>query len=143
MSVSPRITAPRQATPSKRPECAAYWAARGIPVRGEPDDRGGAAVEAARHHDDARAVLRDPAHLVAPLAGHLDAALDGLGAGVHRQHHVLAAQLGERGANGAELVVVERAAGERDPVELACAAATSAGWRWPKLSAEYAARQSR
>ncbi len=44
--------------------------------------------------------------------------LDGLGAGVHRQHHVLAAQLGERRRERAELVVVERAAGQREPVEL-------------------------
>ena len=54
----------------------------------------------------------------APLAGHLDAALDGLGAAVHRQHHVLAAQLGERRAERAEPVGVERAADQRDGVEL-------------------------
>ena len=51
--------------------------------------------------------------------------LDGLGAGVHRQHHVLAAQLGELRAERAELVVVERAAGEGEPVELRLAAAIS------------------
>ena len=54
----------------------------------------------------------------APLAGDLDAALDGLGAAVHRQHHVLAAQLGQRRAERAEPVGVERAADQRDGVEL-------------------------
>ena len=74
--------------------------------------------------------------LVAPLAGHLDRGLHRLGAGVHRQHQVLAAQLGElrgRTANwsctNARLVSVTRSS-------WACAAAISAGWRWPKLSAE-------
>ena len=62
--------------------------------------------------------VRHALHPVAPLAGHLDAGLDRLGAGVHRQHHLLAGELGELRAERAELVVVERAAGERDPVEL-------------------------
>ena len=59
-----------------------------------------------------------PLHLVAPLARHLDPGLDGLGAGVHRQHHLLAEELGQLRAERAELVVAERPAGQRDPVEL-------------------------
>jgi hypothetical protein len=55
---------------------------------------------------------------VAPLAGELERGLDALGAGVHRQDHVLAGQLGQLGAQRAELVVVERAAGQRDPLQL-------------------------
>ena len=59
-----------------------------------------------------------PLTSVAPLAGDLDRGLDGLGAGVHRQHEVLAAQVAERGGEVGELVVHERAAGQREPVEL-------------------------
>ena len=65
-----------------------------------------------------RAVGRDALDAVAPRARDLDAGLDGLGAGVHRQHEVLAAQLGERRGEDAELVVVVRAARERQAVEL-------------------------
>ena len=61
---------------------------------------------------------RDALDLVAPLAGDLDRGLDGLGAGVHRQHHLLAAQVAERGGRTAEPVVLERPAGEGQPVEL-------------------------
>jgi hypothetical protein len=75
-------------------------------------------VEAAVHHDDPRPVLGHAPDLVAPLAGDLDPALDGLGAGVHRQHDLLAHQVGQRGAERAEPVGAERAAGERDPVQL-------------------------
>ena len=63
-------------------------------------------------------VRGDPLDRVAPLARDLDRGLDGLGAGVHRQDHVLAGQGGELGAEGAELVVVERPADQGDPVEL-------------------------
>ena len=63
-------------------------------------------------------VRRDALDAVAPRARDLDAGLDGLGAGVHRAAQVLAAELRERGGERAELVVVERAAGERQAVEL-------------------------
>ena len=61
---------------------------------------------------------RDALDLVAPLAGGLDRGLDRLGAGVHRQHAVLAAQRGEVARERPELVVGERAARERHAVEL-------------------------
>ena len=67
---------------------------------------------------DVRLAGRHALDLVAPLAGHLDRGLDRLGAGVHRQHQVLAAQLGELLAEGRELVVEERPAGQGQPVEL-------------------------
>ena len=41
-----------------------------------------------------------------------------LGAAVHRQHHLHVGQLGELGAERPELIVVERAAYQRDPIEL-------------------------
>ena len=88
-------------------------------VVGERDDGGGAAVEVAGGDDDLGAVERDALDLVRPLAGDLDGRLDGFGAGVHRQHHLGAGQLGEVMAERAELVVVERARGERQAVELA------------------------
>ena len=69
-------------------------------------------------HDDIGLAGRDALDVGAPLAGHLDAALDRLGAAVHRQHHVLAAQLGERCAERSEPVGVEGAADQRDGVEL-------------------------
>ena len=89
-----------------------------VRVVGEADDGGGAAVEVAGGDDDLGLVGGDALDLVAPLAGDLDRGLDGLGAGVHRQHEVLAAQVAERGAEVGELVVDERAAGQRQPVEL-------------------------
>ena len=87
-------------------------------VVAEADDRRGAAVEVAARDDDRRAVGRDALHAVAPGARDLDAGLDRFGAGVHRQHEVLAAQLGERRGEDAELVVVVRAARERQASEL-------------------------
>jgi hypothetical protein len=87
-------------------------------VVGERDDGGGAAVEIARGHDDLGRVERDALHLVRPLAGDFDGRLDGLGSGVHRQHHLGAGQLGERLAEQAELVVVEGPRGEGQPIEL-------------------------
>ena len=89
-----------------------------VGVGRERHDRRGAAVEVALHRHDRRLVLRDALDLVAPLAAHLDRGLDGLGAGVHRQDHVLAGELGERLRERPELVVVERAAGQRQPAEL-------------------------
>ena len=83
------------------------------------DDRGRAAVEVAGHHDDVARLRGDALDPVAPGAGDLDAGLDGLGARVHRQHHVLAARASASAVDErAELVVVERAARERDAVEL-------------------------
>ncbi len=87
----------------------------------KPDDRRGAAVEVAVIDDDVRGIRRHALHPVAPRARDLDAGLDGLGAGVHRQHHVLAAERGELGDERAEPVVVERAARERDALELLAA----------------------
>ena len=72
-------------------------AARGVVV-GEADDRRGAAVEVVMRHDDVGLAGGDALDVGAPLAGDLDAALDGFGAAVHRQHHVLAAQFGQRRA---------------------------------------------
>ena len=65
-------------------------------VVGEADDGGGAAVEVALHGDDGGLAGRDALDLVAPLAADLDRGLDGLGAGVHRQDHVLAGQPAQR-----------------------------------------------
>jgi hypothetical protein len=79
--------------------------------------------------DDVAPPSRHALDLVAPLAGDLDRGLDRLGAGVHRQHQVLAAQLGQLGAERPELVVLERPAGQRDALELPCAAAISRGCR--------------
>ena len=84
----------------------------------EADDGGGAAVEVAGGHDDVRLAGRHALDVVAPLAGDLDRGLDRLGAGVHRQHPVLAGQLRQVAAERAELVVVEGPAGQRHPVEL-------------------------
>ena len=93
-------------------------AVAGVGVVGEADDGGGPAVEVAGGDDDLGLVGGDALDLVAPLAGDLDRGLDGLGAGVHRQHEVLAAQVAERGGEVGEPVVHERPAGERQLVEL-------------------------
>jgi hypothetical protein len=78
----------------------------------------GAAVEAVGAGDDLGPVGRDPLDLVAPLAGGLDGGLDRLGAGVHQQHGLHAAQLGQGFAEWAEPVVVDGAAGQGDPLQL-------------------------
>ncbi len=91
---------------------------RRVGVGGEADDRRRAAVEVVGAHDDLGAVGRDALDVVAPTPRGLDRGLDAFGAGVHRQHHVLAAQLGELGAERVELVVAERAARQREPIEL-------------------------
>ena len=78
----------------------------------------------------------DALDLVAPLAGHLDRGLHRLGAGVHRQHQVLAAERGQLVAELGELVVDERPAGQREPVELGVRGRDQPGCRWPKFSAE-------
>jgi hypothetical protein len=87
-------------------------------VAGEADDADRAPVEVALGDDDLGATLGDALDPVAPLAGELERGLDALGAGVHRQDHVLAGELGELGAERAELIVVEGAAGERHAVQL-------------------------
>ena len=87
-------------------------------VGGEADDGGGAAVEVAARHDDPGAAVRDALDLVAPFAGGLDRRLHRLGAGVHRQHRLHAAQVGQLGAERGEAVVVERPRGERETVQL-------------------------
>ena len=87
-------------------------------VVGEADDGGRAAVEVALHGDDRGLAGRDALDLVAPLAADLDRGLDGLGAGVHRQDHVLAGQAAQRLGEAAELVVEEGAAGQRQAPEL-------------------------
>ena len=93
-------------------------AAPGARVVGEADDRGGPAVEVAGGDDDLRPAVRHPFDVVAPLPRHLDARLDRLRAGVHRQHHLLADQGGQVGGEGPQLVVVERPGGEGDAVQL-------------------------
>ena len=87
-------------------------------VVAEAHDRGRAPVEVAVGHDDRRGPLGHALHPVRPGARKLDARLDRLGAGVHRQHHVFAAEGRQGVRERAQPVVVERAARERDPTEL-------------------------
>ena len=68
--------------------------------------------------DDLRLAFGHALLGVAPFAGRLDRRLDALRPGVHRQHHLHAAQLGEVFAQRAELVVVERPRRERDAFQL-------------------------
>ena len=87
-------------------------------VVGEADDGRCAAVEVARHDDDPGLAVGHALDLVAPLARRLDRRLDSLGAGVHRQHELLAGEGGQVAAEGAELVAVEGAARQGEPFEL-------------------------
>ena len=87
-------------------------------IVGEPDDRDRSPMEVPVSDDDLRAVGGDPLHVVAPPPRGLDRGLDGLGAGVHGEHHVLVREVGEIAAEHRERVVVERARGERDQLEL-------------------------
>jgi hypothetical protein len=102
-------------------------------VVGEGDDGGRAAVEVVRGHDDLGRVERDALDLVGPLAGDLDGGLDGLGTGVHRQHHLGAGELGQLRAEGAELVVVEGARGQGEPVDLLVRGADQVGVAVPEV----------
>ena len=112
-------------------------------VVGEADDRRGSTVEVSPGDDDLRLAVRHSLDLVAPFAGDLDARLDGLGTGVHRQHHLLADQgrqpLGER----RESIMVEGARGQCHPLQLLAGSREQDGCPWPKFVAEYAARKSR
>ncbi len=82
-------------------------------LAGEAGDGGGAAVEIVLADDDLGLVARDALEGVAPAAHGLDGALDGLGAGVHGQHHLHAAQARELFAEGRQLVVAKRARSQR------------------------------
>ena len=111
------------------PGCVGAVVGSGDRVVGERHDgRAGAAVEVAAGGDDLGAVLGHTLDPVRPFAGHLDRGFDRLGAGVHRQHHLGAGQLGEFRAERPKLVVVERSRGQRDLAQLPIAAAISAGW---------------
>ena len=113
-------------------------------VAGEADDADRAAVEVAVHDHDRRVPVGHALDLVPPAPGHLERRLDALGAGVHRQHHLLAGQRARarrrtgpsRSWWNARLVRVSRSS-------CSLAAATRPGCRWPKFRAEYAARKSR
>ncbi len=97
----------------ERPE----FVARGL-VGAEADHREGAAVEVAVADDDLGLARRHALHLVGPFAGHLQRALDRLGARVHRQHAARAGQRAQLLVERAELVVVEGARGQRQPRRL-------------------------
>ena len=86
-------------------------------VVGEADDGGGPAMEVAiADHDLGR--TRDVHDLVAPHAHGLDGGLDRLGARVHGQSHVHAAELAQLPQERPELVVVEGAGRQRQPLGL-------------------------
>ena len=87
-------------------------------IVGEGDDRRRAAVEVLTADDDLRPAGLDPLDLIAPLASRLDRRLDRLGPGVHRQDALHRAGFGEPPAELPEPVVAERAAGQREPLEL-------------------------
>ena len=77
--------------------------------RGEPDDRGCAAVEVPIEYQDLCLVGRDALLLVAPPPGGLDCGLHGLRASVHRQDARESADPVDSFVHAAELVVVEGA----------------------------------
>ena len=81
-----------------------------------------------RHEDDGLAV-RYALAPVAPGAGGLDGRLDRLGPGVHRQGPIKADQVGEFGAERPELVGMDGARGEGQPVQLAVGHLDQRGWR--------------
>jgi GNAT superfamily N-acetyltransferase len=82
-------------------------------LAGEAGDGGGAAVKIVLADDDLGLVARDALRGVGPAAHGFDGALDGLGAGVHGQHHLHAAQTRQRFAERRQLVVAERARSQR------------------------------
>jgi hypothetical protein len=87
-------------------------------IRREPDDADGPTVEVVVGDYDVRLPGRHAFDVGAPLAGHLDAALDCLGAAVHRQHHVFAAQRGKGSAEASQCLGVKRPADECDQIQL-------------------------
>ena len=105
--------APRRRDVTKRndPEARREWpeATAILGRAGEADDGRRAAVEVVLEDDDLRLVGRNALDLVAPAPSRLDGGFDCLGARVHREHHLHAAELGELLAEERELVVAEGA----------------------------------
>ena len=87
-------------------------------VGGEADDGDGAAVEVVGADDDLGLVGGDAFDLVAPFASDFDGGLDGFGAGVHEESHLVAGEVVEVFEEARELVVAEGAGGEGDLVGL-------------------------
>ncbi|SKT92264.1 Uncharacterised protein [Mycobacteroides abscessus subsp. abscessus] len=92
-------------------------AARGL-IGGEAHDADGSTVEVIVCHHDIGLIHRHALDVGAPFTGHLDTALDGLGPGVHRQHHALAAEPGEVAAEPTEAIRMKRPAHQCHRVEL-------------------------
>src|SRR5579863_6155363 len=79
---------------------------------GEAGDRGGADVKIVLAEDDLGFIAGDALDGVATVSYRLDGSVDGLCAGVHREHHLHAAGLGERLAEERQLVVAEGSGSE-------------------------------
>ena len=105
-------------------------------IVGEPDDRDRSPVEVPVSDDDLRAVGGDPLHVVAPPPRGLDRGLDGLGSGVHGEHHVLVREVREIAAEHGNVSLWNAREVSVTSSSCARAASTSRGWRCPKLSAE-------
>jgi hypothetical protein len=90
-------------------------------------------VEVVGAHDDLGPVGGHALDDVPPAPGQLQRGLDRLGAGVHRQHEVLAAQVGQLAGERPELVVAEGSAGQRQPVELGPRRPDQAGVTVPEV----------
>ena len=67
----------------------------------------------------------------APFASGLEGGLDGFGAGVHGERHLVAGELMEIAEEQGELIVAEGARGEGYFLGLAHIASKIAGWQWP------------
>ena len=82
------------------------------------DHRSGTAVEVVRHHHDLGVFLGYALDVIPPAARHLDRSFNGLNTGVHRQDALHAGQCCKIPTEGANLVVVKGATGQREPIKL-------------------------
>lgn len=79
----------------------------GLGVRGHGDCGEGTAVEVFGDAEDEGLVFGDALHFIAPFSGDLDSGFDGLGAGVHGEHHVEVEIAGYEFGEAGEDIVVE------------------------------------
>ena len=84
----------------------------------EGDGGDGPAVEVVLKDDDLRLIPGDSLHVVSPAADRLDGRFHRLRPGVHRQDHLFSRQFRHLLVKFPQLIVVEGAGGEGDPVRL-------------------------
>src|SRR4051794_12543418 len=85
---------------------------------GKSRNRGGASVKIVLANNNFGLIQRDALARVPPTSASFNRGLHGLGARVHREHHLHATSLRKLGDKVRELIVAESARGKRNPLRL-------------------------